>query len=153
MCLVTLCITIAVIHTIKAVIDVDPFSLTFWGFVPVGAVCVALAAISGYMLAAARMNWQSDIWDLLFLMVTCLMLQVLLVGSEYVAILMAGPQEATPVGFGRFFSDSLTQAEYTIHSRQFGTSRAHLGRFNAYAASGAERLPKVVVNSALEPPI
>jgi hypothetical protein len=123
LCLVTLCITIAFIRAVKVGTGIDPFSITFWGFVPVGAMLAAAAATSGYMLAAHRLHWQADLWDLLFLMAACLMLQVLLVAVDYWALLLARPSLSGQLSYSQYFAESLTQAQYTVQSRQYGTSR------------------------------
>jgi hypothetical protein len=123
MCLVSLGLTIALIRFVKVAVGIDAFSLTLWGFVPVGAMVAAAAAASGYMLYADSIKWPADLWDLLFLMVACLTLQVLLVAVDYWAVLLARPQLSGRFSYAQFFADSLTQVEYTARSRQYGTAR------------------------------
>jgi hypothetical protein len=119
MCSVSLCITLALIRSIKVSTGLDPFSVLVYGFLPVGAMLVAGMACAGYMLGARHFQWRADGWDLLFLMATCLLLQILLVAIDYWSALAGSPELAGHLSYAKFFAETLTTAEYIGKSHNY----------------------------------
>lgn len=116
MCMASLLLATALVKLIAAVVGIDVFSILLWSFVPVGAIAVAAVALSGYAAGAQLFRWQGDGWDLLFLMVVCLALQLLMVGVDYLWLLRAQPSLAHQLTFAKFFSYSITSVEYQFNS-------------------------------------
>jgi hypothetical protein len=125
LCILTYCVTLALVHAIKAATGLDPFSVVFKGFIPVGAVCVAAVAISGFVLGAHYFKLPADRWDLLFLMASCFLLQFIIVAVDYWLLLRAHSELAGSLSYGRYFSLALTTPEYVFTSSTYGTSRPH----------------------------
>ena len=119
LCTVSLCITLALIRSIKVKTGLDPFSVLVYGFIPVGAMFVAGMASAGYILGAQYFKWRADGWDLLFLMSICLLLQILLVAIDYWSALAARPDLVGHLSYAKFFSETLTTAEYIGKSHDF----------------------------------
>jgi hypothetical protein len=122
-CILTYCITLALMRAIKVATGLDPFSVVLKGFIPVGAVCVAALAISGFVLGAHLFKLPADRWDLLFLMACCVLLQFIIVAVDYWLLLQAHSELAGRLSYGRYFSLALTTPEYVFTSSSYGTSR------------------------------
>lgn len=122
LCIVTYCLTLALLGSIKMATGLDPFSVVLQGFIPVGAVCVAAVAISGFVLGAYHVKLKADRWDLLFLMAACLLLQFVIVAVDYWLLLRAHSALAGRLSYGQFFSLVLTTPEYAFTSSQYGNS-------------------------------
>ncbi|MES3024292.1 MAG: hypothetical protein V4857_22215 [Pseudomonadota bacterium] len=120
LCLSTLCIAVAINFFAHKWIAINLFSLTFWGFVPVGAIALALIALSGFMLGAGFLNYRSDGVDVGFLMAVCLSLQLLVVAVDYWVLLMAHSQVASQLSFGQFFARHISLSKLTSYSREMG---------------------------------
>lgn len=123
LCVVSLCISVAINYVFEAEFGLNLFSIILWRFVPVGAMAMAFVAGGGFVLGATRYQWRADRLDLLFLMVICVSLQILIVVVAYWAMLVQYPN-ASSISFARFFERVVTSMQYTSVSRQFGVSKA-----------------------------
>ena len=124
-CLLTYGITLVLLRSIKTATGLDPFSILIQGFLPIGAVCVAGLAVSGFMLGAAYVKLRADRWDLLFLLLACFLLNFIIVAVDYRLLLAAQPELAAHLSYGRYFALALTTPEYLTSSSHFGAAPPH----------------------------
>ncbi len=122
LCLFSYSLTLVLLRTIKLGTGLDPFSVVFQGFIPVGAVCVAAVAISGFVLGAHYYKLTADRWDLLFLMAACVLLQFVIVGIDYWLLLRTHAELVGRLSYGQYFSLVLITPEYVSSSAQYGNS-------------------------------
>jgi phage shock protein PspC (stress-responsive transcriptional regulator) len=112
-CLISLALAIAINHFLSVAVRMEIFSIAMWGFVPVGAMCVAAFALAGYVIGVKKFGWSPDGIDLLFLMLVCLSLQFFTVAVAYWALLADMPVLRDRLSLGQFFVIDLTQSQYT----------------------------------------
>jgi hypothetical protein len=120
---VSLLLTLGLVLGLQRGIDLNLFSLMWWGVIPLGAFITGLLAASGYYYAATKLNVKPSRSVAGGMLIVAALFQVVFYYTQYaMTVTEDGQAIASLVSFPRFVGYTLSHAKYglTIYGYQLG---------------------------------
>jgi hypothetical protein len=112
---ISFAVTIGVVLGMERAIDLNLFSLMWWGFIPVGAFVVGCLAASGYYVGAVKLNLKATRFVAVCLLLVTALVQVALYYSQYALAKTPDGQAISQfISFPRFLGWTLSHAKYGL---------------------------------------
>ena len=118
LCVLTALLTAAMNVAVGRVGGIDLFSITLFVAVPVGAIALGFVATSGYSISMKLFRLPAKPYELWFLMLVCVGLQLAIYLGGFLAF--AHEQRSLPLtidSFQRYLFLSITESKVSIHMK------------------------------------